>query len=177
MKKFLIFLFTIFILISCNQRKKNELKKYDENGKLMIYNEEQYFKLVKGKNVSFTIVDTFCTNQKSRAIKDIKRGKLIYFGFHPREFKKMSTMLKKYGIEMKEQLKSDLIFGGFRPYCYEEKMYDEICRKYGNRFIDSIFKVAQKEYVIENPDVEYMEDGIDLREKYLNKKTATNSSL
>lgn len=163
---------TFFTLISCNQ--KVESKRYDEKGKLIIYNEEEYFKLVmlKGKKISFTIVDTFCTNQRARAVKDIKNGKLVFYGFYPREYKKMSKILSKYGIEMKEQSQSDLTFGGFRPYCYEDKMYEEICSKYGNRFIDSIFKVAQKEYVIENPEDEYIEDGIDLRKKYLNKKNS-----
>lgn len=109
-------------------------------------------------------------NQKSRAIRDIKNGKLIYFGFHPREFKKMSKVLGKYGIQIKEHLRGCTRIGRFEPYCYQDEMSREIDRRYGENFIDSIFKIAQREYVIENPNVEYMEDGIDLRQKYILKQ-------
>ena len=163
-----IFLFTIF-LISCQQ--KVELKKYDENGNLIVYSEEVYAKMwAKNKDLKVTVIDTFCTNQKSKAVNDIKNGKLIYFGFHPREFKRMSEILKKYGIETKEHLSRCARLGGFEPYCYQQEMYNEINRKYGENFIDSIFKVAQKEFILKNPNVEYMEDGIDLRIKYTSEK-------
>jgi hypothetical protein len=177
-KIFLLFLFT-FIFNSCS--KKNEtrkLPKFDKNGNLIVYNEEVYAKMwIKNRNLKVTVIDTFCKNQKSKAIKDIKNGKLIYFGFHPREFQKMTKILSQFGIETKEHLRRCVRVGDFEPYCYQEEMYKEIARKHGENFIDSIFKVAQKEYIIENPNVEYIADGIDLREKYLNKKTATNNGL
>jgi hypothetical protein len=169
-KVLLLFLLT-FILNSCNRKKEvEELKKFDKKGNLIVYNEEVYFNMwIKNRNLKVTIIDTFCINQKSRAIRDIKNGKLIYFGFHPREFEKMSKMLSKYGIQIKEHLQRCTRMGTFEPYCYQEEMGKEITRKYGGNFIDSIFKIAQKEYVIENPNVEYMEDGIDLRQKYILK--------
>ena len=163
-----IFLFAL-ILVSCQQ--KVELKKYDANGNLIVYSEEVYAKMwTKNKNLKVTVIDTFCANQKIKATKDIENGKLIYFGFHPREFKRMSEILKKYGIETKEHLSRCVRLGGFEPYCYEEEMYKEINRKYGENFIDSIFKVAQKEFIMENLNVEYMEDGINLTEKYKSEK-------
>ena len=171
----IIFLIT-FTLISCNQKKtekKDDLKKYDENGKLIVYSEEVYFKMwIKNNNLNVTVIDTFCTNQKSRAKEDIQNGKLVYFGYHPREFKKMTEKLKKYGIQTKEYLRRDIGMPGFKPYCYEDEMNDEISRKYGENFIDSIFIVSQKENVLENPNVEYIEAGKDLREKYLNIKNS-----
>jgi len=178
MNKVLIIFLTIFSLNSCNQKSNGEknvkLKKHDENGKLIVYNEQVYMEMwLKNKNLKVSVIDTFCINQKRRAINDIKKGKLIYFGFHPREFKKMTKILREYGIETKEHLASCVRHGGFDPFCYQDEMYKEINRKYGENFIDSIFKVAQKEFVIENPNVEYMEDGIDLREKYkLEKKNS-----
>ena len=145
-----------------------KLAKFDKNGKLIVYSEEVYAKMwIKNKNLNVTVIDTFCINQKSKALKDIKNGKLIYFGFHPREFPKMTKILSKFGIETKEHLARSVRIGGFEPYCYENEMYNEINRKYGQNFIDSIFKIAQKEFILENPNVEYMADGIDLKKKIL----------
>jgi len=166
-KTILLFIIS-FILFSCEKKTETEkFPKHDKNGKIIVYNADEYYKLwSKNRNIKVTIIDTFCSNQKKRAIKDIKNGKLIYFGFHPYEFPKMTKMLSKYGIETKKHLRSCLRFGSFEPYCYQEEMHKEINKKYGENFIDSIFKIAQREYVIENPNVEYIEDGIDLREKY-----------
>lgn len=177
MNKVVILFLAIFALNSCNQKgnvkMKVELKKYDENGKLIVYSEEKYAKMwTKNRNLNVTVIDTFCINQKSKAVEDIKNGKLIYFGLHPKEFKRMTEILTKYGIETKELTRRDVGMPGFEPYCYQNLMYNEIDRKYGENFIDSIFKVAQKEYVLANPNVEYMEDGIDLREKYLKNKNS-----
>lgn len=160
------------ILISCGKNTEpKELAKFDKNGNLMVYNQQVYAEMwAKNRNLKVTVVDTFCTNQKAKAIRDIKSGKLIYFGFHPREFKKMTEILGKYGIETKKHLSSCVRLGGFDPYCYQEEMDKEINRKYGINFIDSIYKIAQKEYILENPNIEYFSDGIDLREKYLKNR-------
>lgn len=176
MNKVLILFLLTFVLNSCTGKKESEeLKKFDKKGNLIVYSEEVYAKMwIKNKNLKVTVIDTFCINQKSKAIRDIKNGKLICFCFHPREFKKMSKMLSQYGIETKEHLRSCVRMEGFEPYCYQDEMSQEIDRKYGENFIDSIFKIAQKEYVIENPNVEYWEDGIDLREKYILKKKNIN---
>jgi hypothetical protein len=160
---------TVLILsLFFNSCKKQEgLEKYDKNGNIIVYSEQVYGEMwTKNKNLKVTVIDTFCINQKFNAIKDIKNGKLIYFGNNNRVFKKLSIMLSKYGIESKEFLRRDVRLGGFEPYCYQEEMDKEINKKLGENFIDSLFEVAKKEFVIENPDIEYMEDGIDLREKY-----------
>jgi hypothetical protein len=177
MNKVVIIFLAIFISTSCNQKdngeRKVELKKYEENGKLIVYSEEEYAKMwTKNRKLSVIVIDTFCINQKYRAIKDIKNGKLIYFGFHPREFKKLTKMLSKYGIETKEYLGSCIRVGVFEPDCYQKEMWNEIDKRYGENFVDSLFKIAQKEYILENPNLEYMEDGIDLREKYLKNKNS-----
>ncbi|MCL9804948.1 hypothetical protein NAT51_05430 [Flavobacterium amniphilum] len=168
MNKLSLFCFILFILGSCNKPVESEdPAKFDEKGNLIVYSEEVYAKMwFKNRNLKVTVIDTFCINQKSRVLKDIQKGKLVYFGFHPREFKKMSEILLKYGIESKEHLGRCVRIGGFEPFCYEEEMYKEINRKYGNHFIDSIFRMVQKEYILEHPDVPYFEDGVDLREKY-----------
>lgn len=172
----MIFL-SIIVLISCNNKKnvekKIELKKYDKNGKLIVYNVEEYLKLkIKNKKLDVTIIDTFCINQKKRAHNDIKKGRLIYFRPNYLEFNNISKLLLKYGIETKECVFGCLNPGGFKPFCYQEEMHKEIQKKFGTNFIDSITEIAKKEYVLENPNVEYIEDGKDLREKYLNKKNS-----
>ena len=168
MNKLLIAFLMTIVLNSCgNKTETKKLTKFDKNGKLIVYSEEVYEKMwMKNRNLKVTIIDTFCINQKYKAIKDIKNGKLIYFGYHPREFKKLTKMLSKYGIETKEYLGSCIRMGDFEPDCYQKEMWEEIDKRYGENFIDSIFKIAQKEYIFENPNVEYIEDGIDLREKY-----------
>lgn len=169
MNKLFLLLFVALFLISCNQ--KAEKGKYDKNGKIIVYSEEVYSRMwIKNRNLNVTVIDTFCINQKERALLDIKKGKLIYSGFNnPPVFKKLSSMLINYGIETIELPRRSVRMGGFNPYCYEEEMDKAIDRKYGAQFIDSLVQVAKKEFVVENPDTAYMEDGIDLREKYLKK--------
>ncbi|MBF4517771.1 hypothetical protein IRZ71_15510 [Flavobacterium sp. ANB] len=170
MKKVFILLFLCFQFYSC-QNKKAELKKFDANGKLIVYSEEVYANMwMKNRNLDVTVIDTFCINQKARALSDIKNGKLIYFGYAiDGIFKKLSKKLSKYGIETKEHLSGCTRMGSFEPYCYQIEMWKEIDRKYGENFIDSLSEEAKKEFIIENPNVKYMEDGKDLREKYLPK--------
>jgi hypothetical protein len=171
MNKIIVVVFLI-VFTSCNKKAEpEELPKFDKNGNPIVYSEQVYMHMwTKDRNLKVTVIDTFCINQKAKAIEDIKKGKLIYFGFHPSEFEKMTKILSGYGIETKEHLARDIRMGGFEPYCYQNEMYKEINRKYGENFIDSIFRVAQKEYILENPTVEYIEDGKDLRDKYLSKK-------
>lgn len=177
MKKNLILALLSLCFFACNPskstEKKEELKKYDENGKLIVYSQEVYAKMwTKNRNLDVTVIDTFCMNQTERAIRDIKNGKLIYFGFHPREFEKLTKMLRQHGIEIKKFTGTDVRLGDFEPYCYENEMTEEISRKFGENFIDSLFKIAQKEYIIENPNEEYIYDGVDLRAKYLGKSNS-----
>lgn len=177
MNKIMVLLFVAFVGSSCNKRNEVEaLPKHDKNGNPIVYSEQVYIQMwAKNRNLKVTVIDTYCISQKARAIKDIKKGKLVYSGFHPREFEKMSKILSRYGIETKEFLGRDVRMGGFEPYCYENEMDKEINRKYGENFIDSVFRVAQKEFILENPNVEYIEDGRDLREKYLTENKNINS--
>lgn len=169
MKRVFPFFIVLLSFFSCKE--KDEYPKYDKNGTLIVYNEEEYTKLwIKNRKLKVITVDTFCINKTEQAKKDIKKGKLIYFGFNnPPIFKKLTLMLSKHGIETREMLRSCIRMGGFEPYCYQDLMNEEIYKKYGTKFIDSLTEIAKREYIIENPDKEYFENGIDLREKYLKK--------
>ena len=167
MNKLIITFFVVFICFSCHRK---ELKKVDENGQLIVYNQEVYTEMwIKNKNLEVTIVDTFCINQKQKAINDIEKGNLIYFRPNYLEFDEMSTLLRKYGITTKDFHYSCIRLGGFEPYCYQDEMYNEIIRKFGENFLDSLTEIAKRNFVIKNPNVEYFENGIDLRKKYLNQ--------
>ena len=168
----LFFILTLsFILASCKQ--EFELEKYDKNGNPIVYNQDVYTKMwTKNKKLKVTIIDTFCINQVKKAKKDIKKGKLIYFRPNYLEFNKLSVLLLKYGIETKDFNFSCIRIGGFQPYCYQEEMHKEIQRKFGKKFIDSLTEIAKKEYIIENPNVEYIENGVDLRKKFLEEKNS-----
>ena len=167
MKAILVIILAL-LLISCNKEKV--LEKYDKNGNLIVYNEQVYAELwTKDKNLKVTVIDTFCINQEIRARKDIREGKLIYFGYDNYEFQKLSKKLIRYGIESKSFLRRGVRLGGFDPYCYQNEMRREISRKFGNRFIDSLSQIAKREFLQENPNIEYMEDGVDLRKKYMVK--------
>lgn len=166
MKKsaFILLLISSF-LNSCD--KKEKLEKFDIHGNLIVYNELVYADMwTKNRKLKVTVVDTFCINQKSRAIEDIKRGKLIYFGSKTFEFQKLSRLLNRYGIESVEHERRGVRLGGFEPYCYQDEMDKEIERKFGKSFIDSLSEVAKREYVQENPNIKYIENGEDLRDTY-----------
>lgn len=170
-KIFFIFIITV-VLISCIKKTETEkLAKYDKNGKLIVYDVNVYAEMwIKNKNLKVTIIDTFCINQKSRALKDIKKGKLIYFGKKNFEFDILSKKLKKYGIETKEYYGTCIRMASFEPNCYQNEMWREINIKFGENFIDSLSEISKKEFVLENPNTKYTEDGIDLREKYKQKR-------
>jgi len=157
----------VLCLFLCSCSDKEALDKYDKYGNLIVYNSQVYSEMwIKDRNLKVTVIDTFCINEKRRAVEDIKRGKLICFDFQPLGHQKLVKLLSKHGIEFEEHLRSCVRLGGFEPYCYQDEMYREINRKFGESFIDSLSEVAKKEFVLENPEMEYMEDGIDLREKY-----------
>lgn len=118
----------------------------------------------KGQELKVKVIDTFCINEKRRAVEDIKRGKLICFDFQPLGHEKFIKLLTKHRIKFDEHLRYCVRFGGFEPYCYQYEIYREINRKFGEGFIDSLSEAAKKEFVLENPEMEYIEDGIDLRE-------------
>ncbi len=163
--KLVIILILSLLVNSCNEQ--DVLEKYDKNGNLIVYNEQIYAEMwTKDRNLKVTVIDTFCINQRDRAVKDIKKGKLVYFGYNNYEFEKISEILGKFGIESKKSLRRGVRLGGFEPYCYENEMHKEINRRFGKSFIDSISEIAKKEFIKENPNIDYIEDGVDLKEKY-----------
>lgn len=146
----MILLVIFSILVSCN--KKQEQK---ENEKVVIYNVDELFKN-KSKNVK--IIDTSCINQEKRALADIKNGKLVHFYFigmtmSYRSNKEMKQILSKYNIQLDSALTYCIPMPkGFRRNCYAMLMNHKIEEKYGDKFIDSLRVLAEKQFVINNPN-------------------------
>jgi hypothetical protein len=165
MNKFTLLILLLLTLSSCN--KKEALDEYDKNGNRIVYSVNVYAAMrTKNKNIKVTIIDTFCINQKKRALQDIKNGKLSYFVSPRLEFVEIAKQFNKYGIQTKKYYSSCIGFEGFNNSCYEEEMWKEIYKRYGKKLIDSLLETARKEFILNHPNVEYMEDGIDLRKKY-----------
>jgi len=155
MKSFkVIFIIFCSLLISCN-KKQEEKKGEKNNDTIVIYNVNELSKY-EGKNVK--VIDTSCINQEKRALSDIKKGKLVYYCFigMTEMFKsneEMKQILSKYNIQI------DSVFTyctplpkGFKRNCYVMIMNKEIDKKYGNKFINSLRVLAEKQYVKNHPN-------------------------
>jgi hypothetical protein len=150
---------------------KSTGKAIDENGNQIVYNKDEYIKLwLKNKNLKVTVIDTCCISQTEKAKKDIRNGNFLYYTLVNKEFCELEKLLKKYNIKLKKGADcGGSQLGGFNSFCYQEEMSKKIFEKYGSKLFDSLEEVAQKNYVLKNPTIEYIEDGIDVRAKYLKK--------
>jgi len=166
------------VLIGCNRNENknssnSELKQNSDELLIepdTIYNVGLANKLWdKQDTVSAIVIDTACIRQRKRAKTDIKNGKLIFFRSKIwYEWKEMAELLSRYDIEYKDF--DHFCFGpppGFEYDCYEKEMWKAINEKLGENIIDSLWKVAEKEFVLKYPDSVYIKDGIDIRSKYL----------
>jgi len=180
MKLFQIITSSIFLLISCNTSNDKQIenktvdKMFTKQAVELdtIYNSEVAENLWrKNDTVKAVIIDTACLNQRKRAVTDIINGQLCYYNsFAHYEAPQMIELLDKYDIEFQDFFASH--FGpppGFTRYCYEEIMHTEIYNKFGENFIDSLWLIAEKQFVLKYPDSIYIKDGMDIRQKYLTK--------
>ena len=151
------------IIFSCT--KPESLPKIDQTGRRIFYNDKEYTKSKKD-NEQVIIIDTTCIAQKQKALNDIKANKLTYyynFGPHEQEFK---AALMKYGISAKRGLSPTCIIDGrFDFECYEREMDEEVKRRYGNKFFDSIWNKTLLEHMKKFPNDSIVEGGKVLRWK------------
>ena len=155
----IILIFTFFISISsCNRDKP-----------LKIYSQIDYY---KNKDTNIIIIDTFCINQKKKALNDIKKGKLTYFLMQPPYLffgsnKEMEGLLAKYDIGIDSTLTTCLRPPkGFSFYCYENIMEKEIKKRYGENFIDSLRNIAEINYIHKHPNKIYNFEDCDTISRY-----------
>ncbi len=161
MKKFLIIITIIFF--SC--------KKSDDS--IKVYSWKEYIEVEsKRSKKKIIVVDTICPYETKRAKKDILKNILVYYCHNSTEgvIKELNILTKKHNIKTVYTTSSCIPApNGFTENCYEDLMLNEINKRFGENWIDSLKSVALKNYVIKHPNEPYIEDGIDLRTKYLSK--------
>ena len=69
-------------------------------------------------------------------------------------------------IDVKNYDKRHTLVSEFNRNCYQNLMQQEITKRLGQKNIDSLMIIAEKEFVLNNPDSIYIRDGIDIRTKY-----------
>lgn len=146
---------------------------------LIVYNESDYFKI---KNGMIKIVDTACINGTERAKRDIDQNKLTYFlikGLSQRDVsnKEFKLILNHYGIDFKN-ISSPCVrpLKGFEWNCYENAINAEIIKRHGEKFIDSIRKVADIKFINSNPNFIFQWHECESTSRY-NKVVDYNESL
>lgn len=170
--KHLLMLFCLTVLLGCNGKKAPE-----EIKTVVLYSENDRVPDTDGK-VKIIIKDTMCPFEKKRAWSDIKKGKLkIHFTFlnfrrnyDDDSFHNLNKHLSKYNITVDtvyDKYSSGCIHTGhFELYCYQNTMREEIERKYGKKFLDSLCYLVQKEHVRKNPDKFYEWNQCDMISRY-----------
>ena len=116
---------------------------------------------------NYQIIDTNLYFSKIKALKDIQNGKLIFYTELRREFDLTKSIFRKYNIETKGFIGRCLRPGRFNPFRYEDEMQEEIYRRFGDNFVNTILEVSRRICINDHPKEKYFEDGLDLREKYL----------
>ncbi|MEO7978379.1 hypothetical protein [Flavobacterium sp.] len=169
----IIFLIFFTLLISCN--KKQELKREKiENDSVIVYNEDEYYK-TKSKKIK--VIDTTCDFEEQRAEKDIKQGKLTYtfiygIGVYDISNKEMNELLSKYSIKLnKVSMSCSRPPKGFKWNCYAKLMNLAIEKKFGEKFIDSLRNIADKQFVEKNPNFIFSFFDCETTSRYVNAKS------
>jgi predicted nucleic acid-binding protein len=160
----IIFYILLFSLISCakitsqNQVKKNQTKK---DKIVEIDPETKYW-------------DSICRIETKNAVKDINENNLTYshsFGMvvQYRSNEEMNKLLSKYKIKV-DSISYYCTIPGELQKCYAHKMRQEIDKRFGKKFIDSLRTIAEKQYVKNNPNKTYKFEECDKLSRYPNDK-------
>jgi predicted kinase len=153
----------LFCLFSCKNDESIKVYSWKE------YNEA----LVKHSREEILVIDTICEWEKKLAEKQIQKDSIVFYSYHytPEVIEELKILLKPYNIFPKFHVSSCIVAPeGFTEHCYEKRMNEEIIKRFGENWIDSLERKALRNYVIKNPDKPYIENGIDMRTKFLSKK-------
>ncbi|KAF2082821.1 hypothetical protein DMA14_01435 [Flavobacterium sharifuzzamanii] len=165
MKQMKIIYSVIFlILVSCgkstsqNQAKTNLTPKEERVG---LDTENKYW-------------DSICKIETKNAEKDIKQNKLTYFHYFGmvvqyRSNEEMNKLLSNYNIGIGSASYYCTVPGELQN-CYARKMRQEIDKRYGKKFIDSLRTIAEKQYVENNLNKVYAFEECDTISRYPNDK-------
>lgn len=167
------FILTLFFLLILACDKKVETSKNNLNDSIIVYNEDVMNKIQMGM---IKVIDTACINEEKRAYDDIKNGKIKYYFFNGRtemyrSNKEMRQILSEYNIEIDSAMTSCIPpTKGFRTNCYISIMRNEIEKRHGKSFIDSIRVLAERKYVINHPNIIFEFSECDTISRYPNTK-------
>ncbi len=156
-------LFSLILLTSCQN-----------NDAVKVYSVEEYYKVKKeNPKIEIIVSDTVCEFQINKAKKDIENDSLVFHSYHytPEVVDELKVLLKPFKIyPIYSNSSSISSVAGFKSQCYQETMRNELSKRFNKTWIDSMERIALKNYIIKNPTKPYIENGIDLREKYLTLK-------
>ena len=106
--------------------------------------------------------DVGCKKELREAQADIDNNKLVYchysgnIGFWPlRAQKEMDSLLRKFKIDYQNESSPCLVEENRNYHCYCELMQEEIEKKFGHGFTDSLLSVSDSLHVLKNLDKEY----------------------
>jgi hypothetical protein len=175
---------TLLLLLSCQSndgKKSNQILNDKVKSVDTIYNEEQWYHFKK----KIYIKDTACINQTQRANTDISKDLIILNRAFIRFSKNYTNgidenLLRKLLSNKKIFLDTTISPYGadclsspdFNKYCYEEVMINEINKKFGRKFLDSVKDVVEKKYVKTHPHKIYSWNEIDLGSSPINYEDA-----
>lgn len=119
--------------------------------------------------------DSICKIETKNAEKDVKKNKLVYFHYFGmveqyRSNEEMNKLLSKYNIVIDSASHYCTVPGELQN-CYAHKMRQEIDRRYGKHFIDSLRTIADKNFVKNNPNRIFRFDECDTISRYPKDKT------
>lgn len=119
--------------------------------------------------------DSACQEETKKAKEDIRKNKIVFFHYFGmvEQYKgnrEMNELLKKYNIEVDSVLTYCTVPSNLQN-CYANVMSEEIDRKFGSKFIDSLRNIAEIEYVKKNPDKIYRFEECDWVSRYPGDKS------
>lgn len=119
--------------------------------------------------------DSACQVETKKAKEDIRKNKLVFFHYFGmvKQYKgnnEMNELLKKYNIEIDSALTYCTVPSSLQN-CYAKVMSEEIDKRFGTQFIDSLRNAAEIEYVKKNPDKIYRFEECDWISRYPGDKS------
>ena len=155
----IIYSIIILTLISCGKSTSQSQVKRNQNPKekVELDVENKYW-------------DSICKIETKNAEKDIKQNKLTYFHYFGmviqyRSNVEMNKLLSNYNIGIDSASYYCTVSGELQN-CYAHKMRQEIDKRYGKNFIDSLRTIAEKQYVKNNPNKIYDFEECDTISRY-----------
>ena len=174
MKYLKIILFLLIATLTCCKKSNSAKPEKISNDSIVIYSIDDYY---KSKSKKKKIIDTLCVFEEKRAKTDLRNGKLTYtliygLGLYDYSNKEMSNLLSNYSISLDSVANGcDRPPKGFSRNCYEKIMNSSIEKKLGNFFIDSLRKIADRQFFENHPKHILHWSECDLKSRYSSAKT------